>query len=169
MNTEEKLKTKNNRKRIEVSKEALVELAAQAAAGASRRELMKRYPNAPERLISAIVAVRIGADEFDERLSDELRRLSLVVAAEISEDLRGGKISPNSKALFLGIIVDKLRLIEGKTALRSINTNFNVNTFHGPGGLTKEEIIRALQGLPEALAPVVEASPSLLMEKSVTG
>ncbi len=143
----------HSRARKVVPAETIVAVAVDAAAGASRRELLAAYPEAPERLVRAIMQAGMGAEEWQQTLGIELRSLAAETIAQIRQDLRGGKISPNTKGILLGILMDKGSMNEGRNLLRSASVNVTVNNFGSSG--SKESILEALEGrtAPKSVLP----------------
>ena len=157
-------KNKHSTKRKNAPGKTIVEIAARAIAGDSRRDLLKLYPNASERLIAAIVRARIGAEEWQELLGAELRGLTAEVALQLKDDLRNRRISPNTKGVLLGILHDKMLAAEGRSVLRSANVNFQINNFGGIEN-TRPQLLAQLKiqrGEGEAKLP------PLFQEKLVT-
>jgi len=147
-----------------VSPTTLVKMTAAAAANLSRRKIMATYPEAPERLVNAIVRARLSAEEWQELIGTELRSLAAEVTQQIRQDLRSDKVGPNHKALLLGILLDKAIASENRSAVRSANISMQINNY---GDLSREEIIARLQGhrLPSETKP---AQP-VLAEKAGDG
>lgn len=145
-------------KRREVPPATLAKMTAAAAAKLSRRKIMAMYPEAPERLVNAIIRARLSGDEWQELLGTELRSLAAEVTQQIRQDLQGGKVGPNHKALLLGILVDKAAASESRHTMQRANISMQINNY---GSMSKEEIIARLNGhrFPSDLKPVVAVLP----------
>lgn len=147
-----------------VSTTTLVKMTAAAAANLSRRKIMATYPEAPERLVNAIIRARLSAEEWQELIGTELRSLAAEVTQQIRQDLRSDKVGPNHKALLLGILLDKAIASENRSAVRSANISMQINNY---GDLSREEIIARLQG--HRLPSETQSAQPVLAEKAGDG
>lgn len=140
-------------KRKTVDQKQLIDIGAAVASGESRREILAKHPEAPERLVRELQRVGLGVEEYRKKVEAEFQSAALESVASYREDLRLGKVSPNTKPIAAGIFADKAAGVHGASALRSIDVNVTVNSY---GTRSKEEILAALYPKPEAISVLAE-------------
>ena len=94
-------------------------------------------------------------------LTTELRSLAAEVTQQIRHDLQEGTVSPNTKGILLGILIDKAHLIENRGAVAKTNVSLQVNNY---GDMSKEEILQRLLGKSPSLG---NASPKATTESTL--
>lgn len=134
---------------------ALVELGAEVAKGTSRRKIMAEHPEVPERLVRALQQAGLGVEEYRQKILSEFQDAALESVQSYREDLRQGKVSPNTKPLAAGILFDKAEGAGNLAKLQSIGVNIQINQY-GTAGITKEQIIANLSQVTPISPVLVE-------------
>jgi hypothetical protein len=145
-------------KRKSVGQEQLIELGAAVASGESRREILAKHPEAPERLVRELQRVGLGVEEYRKKVEAEFQSAALESVASYREDLRQGKVSPNTKPIAAGIFADKAAGVHGAAALRSIDVSVTVNSYGSER--SKEQILASLFPRPDPIPLLVENGDS---------
>lgn len=138
-----------------LSASALVELGAEVAKGTSRRKIMADHPEVPERLVRALQQAGLGVEEYRQKILSEFQDAALESVQSYREDLRQGKVSPNTKPLAAGILFDKAEGAGNMAKLQSIGVNIQINQY-GTAGITKEQIIANLSRVAPTSPVLVE-------------
>jgi hypothetical protein len=134
-------------KRKRISKTTVARIAAGAAAGLSRRQLVSMYPNASEGAIRVIMRENVDSPEWRRIQAEEWRTIATEATQKLAKAIRDDKVSPNSLALNAAIATDKAQALEAAN-LMAAPLNQTVNFF----GMTKEQLLDQLDG-PNLLKP----------------
>ena len=137
-----------------VSKESLVKIATDAIAGASKRDLMRKYPAVSERTIRLLMQNDVGVEEFRAAMVSEIQKTAGEALLELRRAIREGRFSANSLPVCIGILLDKSTGFEARAAVGAVNVAVQVNHY---GSTSKEELIAMLNG---------PRSPAVLLPKS---
>ena len=141
------------------TKDKLVQVATDAVAGLSRRDLMIKYPAVSERVIRLLMHNGIAAEEWRAALLSELQATAGEVLLELRKAVREQRISPHSLPIALGILLDKGQILESRAAVQNMAVNVQINSYGS--NLSKEELVLMLEG---KIKP--KAEPELVLDSS---
>ncbi len=144
-----------------ITKRTIIELTADAAAGASHRSLAKKYSDVSDRTIRVLRKSGVSVPEWRSEVSRCLRGAVDETIVAYREALAAGKVPPNNLALALGILVDKLDKFESRQSVEATQINVLVNSY---GDRSRDEILAELRMGSEP----VEMSPVALSTKTVS-
>jgi hypothetical protein len=85
----------------------------------------------------------ISAEEFQARLTDNLRAIADETTERIAQKLQADAFKPNELTFLLAVTCDKLERANGRAAVQNASVNVQINNF-GPS--SKEEVIARLTG-----------------------
>jgi hypothetical protein len=130
-----------------IRKKALVSLAADAAAGASTRDLLRDHKGVSERVVRTIKRSGLGVSEFREAVAQKVRAAADESLDAYRKALRENKIPPSTLAVSTGIMLTKSAELEGRTAMITLNINQEINSLALPSSESREQILEKLRSV----------------------